>query len=129
MLELTFNKKLGTIHFSQLHLHNRLQSRLAFPQEQELQLPLHEHLTNSLVHFPTSGMVIQTGIHLLDSSFQPKLLGEGSCGFAVATIHVPTNTKIFYLYLFGVFHIDFFEFLLYLFGELPFSHAAAAHPL
>ena len=88
MLELTFNKKLGTIHFSQLHLHNRLQSRLAFPQEQELQLPLHEHLTNSLVHFPTSGMVIQTGIHLLDSSFQPKLLREGSCGFAVAALQL-----------------------------------------
>ena len=50
-----------TIHFLQLHLHNRVQSRLAFPQEQELQLPLHEHLTNSLVHFPTSGMVIRPG--------------------------------------------------------------------
>ena len=78
-------------HLEQLHLQRSVHSRFAFPHEQELQFPLQVHLMSSLVHFPTSGIVIQTGTQLLSSLFQPKFDGQGSSGCDEDTIQIPKN--------------------------------------
>lgn len=70
-----------------------MHSRPAFPQEQELQLPLHVHLTSSLVHLATSGMVIQRGVHFPLSFFQPNSDGEGKLGIDDVTIQIPEQKK------------------------------------
>ena len=46
---------------------------------------------SSLVNFPTSGIVIQTGTQLLSSLFQPKFDGQGSSGCDEDTIQIPKN--------------------------------------
>ena len=84
------------VHFWQSHLHRDLLWRLSFPQAKELQSSLHLHLTNSLVDFPTSGIVIQTGIHSSFSDFQPNSpgVGEGYSGCEDASIHALTILEI-----------------------------------
>lgn len=77
-------------HLMQLHLQSKVQSRFALPQEQLAQLPLHVHLTSSLVHFPTSDIVIQHGVHFSSSLFHPKSEGEGkSSGSEDVIIQIP----------------------------------------
>ena len=70
-----------------------VQSRLAFPHEHEWQFPLQLHLISSLVHFETSGMVIQSGTHFPHSSLQPKDAGKsgGNPGTAEFNIQIPTR--------------------------------------
>ena len=76
-------------YLRQLHLHKSVHSRFAFPQEQEVQFPLQVHLTSSLVHLATSGIVIQCGIHLSPSLFHPNSDGDGKFGIVEFIIQIP----------------------------------------
>ena len=76
-------------HFGHPHLHNNVQSRLAFPQEQVVQFPLQLHLISSLVHLLTSGKVIHRGDHFPFSILQPNSDGDGTFGSSEATIQIP----------------------------------------
>ena len=64
--------------------------RLALPHLQFEQFPLHEHLISWLHALETSGIVIHTGIHEVDSLVQPKACGEGTtCCVCVHVVHIP----------------------------------------
>ena len=82
--------------FWQLHLHIMVQSRFAFPHKHERQFPLQLHLMSSLVHFDTSGIVIQSGTHFPLSSLQPKDFGKsgGNPGTAEFNIQTPAKYKV-----------------------------------
>ncbi len=51
--------------------------RLALPHLQFEQFPLQEHLMSWLHALDTSGIVVHTGVHEVDSLVQPKHCEEG----------------------------------------------------